>query len=26
MIYQHILVATDLNDDCHPVVARDQAL
>jgi universal stress protein A len=26
MTYQHILVATDLNDECHPVVARAQAL
>ncbi|KJH81491.1 universal stress protein [Pseudomonas sp. KSR10] len=26
MTYQHILVATDLNDECHPVVARAEAL
>ncbi len=26
MTYQHILVATDLNEECHPVVARAQAL
>lgn len=26
MTYQHILVATDLNDECHAVVARAQAL
>lgn len=26
MTYHHILVATDLNDECHPVVARAQAL
>lgn len=26
MIYQHILIATDLADDCHPVAARAQAL
>lgn len=26
MTYQHILVAIDLTDECHPVVARAQAL
>src|SRR5690606_10727682 len=26
MNYHHILVATDLNDECHPLVARAQAL
>ena len=26
MPYQHILVAVDLTEECHPVVARAQAL
>ena len=26
MTYQHILVAIDLTSECHPVVARAQAL
>jgi len=26
MPYQHILVAIDLTEECHPVVARAQAL
>ena len=26
MPYQNILVATDLHEECHPVVARAQAL
>lgn len=26
MIYQHILVATDLSEECHPVIQRAQTL